>query len=88
MRHRRRQSRRIRKELTEVEVKTSRGSFGVHVDRMRNRGTGDNFNVEDLHAKLADCLRHGGSGLNAEAEWQRLSGLDSSQEFNLWGEGG
>jgi 2-methylcitrate dehydratase PrpD len=75
----------MEKEFTEVEVKTARGRFGVHVDRMHNRGTGDNFHVEDLQAKLADCLRHGRSHLNAEDEWRRRSGLDSSRLFDLWG---
>jgi 2-methylcitrate dehydratase PrpD len=75
----------LRKEFTELEVVTDRGTFKKHVDRMANRGTGRHFNEGDLRAKLVDCIRHSRMELDATAEWSRLKQMDSDRAWNLWG---
>ncbi len=74
----------MKREFTEVIVKTRRGTFTEHVDRMTNRGIGANFDPNDLRAKLDDCLRHGRSRLDAADEWSRLIALDSDAPTTFW----
>ena len=75
----------LEREFTEVVVESEAGTVTRRVDRVRNRGTGDNFHVSDLRAKFDDCLAHGGRPAEAAAAWQRLTEADDDQPWDLWG---
>ncbi len=72
------------KEFTEVRIQTRQGLLVRRVERMANRGTGENFSPEDLSAKFADCLAYGGVTADPGVAWSRFADLDSAAPFAYW----
>lgn len=71
-------------EFTDVKLDTDRGVFEARVERMTNRGTVPNLVVEDLEAKLADCIRHSGMDLDPSMVWSRLGSIDEDTAWTYW----
>lgn len=74
-------------EFTDVKLETDRGVFEARVDRMTNRGTASNLVIEDLEAKLTNCISHGAIDLDASMVWRRLGSIDENRAWTYWGEG-
>lgn len=72
-------------EFTDVRLDTERGIFETRVERMTNRGTIPNLVVDDLEAKLTDCIRHGEMEVDPLMVWSRLESIDDDMAWTYWG---
>jgi len=74
----------LEREFTEVTLETAGGPLTRRVNRVQNRGSGDNFALGDLRSKFGDCLAHAGLGGAAAGEWERLLAAGGDEAWDLW----